>query len=85
MASVDLHVEAHDLKTAHDLTTSRQPEASRHRSHEVEREMCFSWEVRYKASWKREFNLPWREAGPPNHLDDKVDSDQYVVNKEISL
>ena len=26
--------------------------------------------------WKREFKLPWREAGPPNHLDDKVDSDQ---------
>ena len=20
--------------------------------------------------------LPWREAGPPNHHDDKVDSDQ---------
>ena len=28
--------------------------------------------------------LPWREAGPPNHLDDKVDSDQQVVNKELS-
>ena len=27
-------------------------------------------------TWKREFKLPWREAGPPNHLDDKVDSDQ---------
>jgi len=25
--------------------------------------------------WEREFKLPWREAGPPNHLDDKVDSD----------
>ena len=23
-----------------------------------------------------EFKLPWREAGPPNHHDDKVDSDQ---------
>ena len=33
----------------------------------------------------REFKLPWREAGPPNHLDDKVDSDQQVVNKELSL
>ena len=22
-----------------------------------------------------EFKLPWREAGPPNHHDDKVDSD----------
>ena len=21
-------------------------------------------------------NSPWREAGPPNHLDDKVDSEQ---------
>ena len=29
--------------------------------------------------------LPWREAGPPNHHDDKVDSDQQVVNKELSL
>ena len=28
---------------------------------------------------------PWREAGPPNHHDDKVDSDQQVVNKELSL
>ena len=24
--------------------------------------------------------LPWREAGPPNHHDAKVDSDQWVVN-----
>ena len=32
-----------------------------------------------------EFNLPWCEAGPPNRLDDKVDSDQWVVNKELSL
>jgi len=23
-----------------------------------------------------EFKLPWREAGLPNHHDDKVDSDQ---------
>jgi len=29
-----------------------------------------------KATWKREFKLPWREAGPPHHHDDKVDSDQ---------
>ena len=34
---------------------------------------------------KREFKLPWREAGPPNHRDDKVDSEQQVVNKELSL
>ena len=25
---------------------------------------------RSKATWKRGFKLPWREAGPPNHLDD---------------
>ena len=36
---------------------------------------------RYEATWKREL----REAGPPNHVDDKVDSDQQVVNKEFSL
>jgi len=33
-------------------------------------------EGRCKATWKREFELPWREAGPPNHRDDKVGSDQ---------
>ena len=33
-------------------------------------------EGRCKATWKREFKLPWRAAGPPNHPDDKVDSDQ---------
>jgi len=37
------------------------------------------------ATWRREFKLPWREAGPPNHLADKMDSGQYVVNKELSL
>ena len=31
---------------------------------------------RYMATWKREFKLPWRKAGPPNHHDDKEDSDQ---------
>ena len=30
------------------------------------------------------FKLPWREAGPPNHHGDKADSDQEVVNKELS-
>jgi len=25
---------------------------------------------------QREFKLQWREAGPPNHHDDTVDSDQ---------
>ena len=29
-----------------------------------------------KATWEREFKLPWREAGPSHHHDDKVDSDQ---------
>ena len=37
------------------------------------------------ATCKREFKLPWREAGPPNHHDDKVGSDQQVVNNERSL
>ena len=32
--------------------------------------------ARCKAAWKRELRLPWREVGPPNHHDDKVDSDQ---------
>ena len=31
------------------------------------------------------FKLPRREAGPPNHRDDNVDSDQQVVQKKISL
>ena len=29
--------------------------------------------------------LPWRAAGPPNHMDDKVDSDQYDVDDAFSL
>jgi len=29
--------------------------------------------------------LGWHQAGPPNHHDDKVDSDKQVVNKELSL
>ena len=33
-------------------------------------------EGRCKATWKREFKLPRREAGPPNPHDDKVDWDQ---------
>jgi len=41
--------------------------------------------TRCKATWKRGFELPWREAGPPNLLDEKVDSDQQVVNKELSI
>ena len=38
--------------------------------------MVFHSKGRCKAAWKRELKLPWREAGPPNHLDDEVDSDQ---------
>ena len=34
---------------------------------------------------KKRLKVPWREAGPPHHHDDKVDSDEYVVNKEFSL
>ena len=34
----------------------------------------------FRITWKKNFKLPWREAGPPNHHDDKVDSDQKVVN-----
>ena len=38
-----------------------------------------------EAVCKKEFKLPWREAGPPNHHDDKVDSDKQIVNIEYSL
>ena len=43
------------------------------------------YDGRYKATWKKKLKPPWREAGPPNHVDDKVDSDLEVVNKELSL
>ena len=42
-------------------------------------------EGRCKATEKREFKLPWRAAGPPNHLNATVDFDQSDVNKELSL
>ena len=35
-----------------------------------------SCEEKCKATWERGFKLPWREAGQPNHHDDKADSDQ---------
>jgi len=38
-----------------------------------------------EATWIRGFKLPWREAGPPNHHDDEVNSDQQVVNKKVPL
>ena len=31
-----------------------------------------------------DFKLPWREAGPPNHLGDEADSDQLVIDTELS-
>jgi hypothetical protein len=34
------------------------------------------WEGRCNATWKNEFKLPWREAGPPNYLIHKGGSDQ---------
>jgi hypothetical protein len=34
---------------------------------------------------ENEIKLPSRENGPPNHFNDKVDSGQLVVNKELSL
>ena len=45
------------------------------RAHRERRQLSLL-EGRCKATWNREFELPWREAGPPNHHDDKVDSDQ---------
>jgi len=33
-------------------------------------------EGRCKATWKTELKLPWRQAGPPDHHNDQVDSDQ---------
>ena len=33
-------------------------------------------EGRCKATWKSKVKLPWREASPPNHHKNKVDSDQ---------
>jgi len=53
--------------------------------HEDHHEVQNDQRVQIQATWKREFKLPWREAVPPNHHDDKVDSDQQVVNKELSL
>ena len=42
-------------------------------------------EGRWKATWKRKVKLPWREAGSHNHHDDVVDSEHYIVNKELFL
>ena len=65
-----------------------QPRQTRHLSpHPQAPNKTCTWKVQEdscKATWNREFINPWREAGPPNHHDDKVDSDQWVVNKELS-
>ena len=37
--------------------------------------------VNIRLPGKGNSNSPCRENGPPNHLDDQVDSDQYLVNK----
>ena len=37
------------------------------------------------ATWKGKFKLPLREARPPNHPDDKVDSDKQVVNTGLTF
>jgi len=29
----------------------------------------------FSGTWEKEVKLPWREASPPDHHDDKVDSD----------
>ena len=35
-----------------------------------------AWKVDVRLPGNVNSKLPWRKAGPPNHLDDKVDSDQ---------
>ena len=49
------------------------------------RDVALFQEGRCKATWKREFQLPWREAGPLNHHEDLEDSDQEVFNQKVSL
>ena len=54
----------------------RYPSGIGMKSQEVETRVETMPLGRCKATWKREFKLPWREAGPPNHHDVEVDSDQ---------
>ena len=67
----------------------RQP--ARRQSHGCIRgARCFTQMVspregRCEATCTREFKLPWREMGPPNHLNARVDPGQEVVKKELSL
>ena len=42
-------------------------------------------EGRCKATWKGESKFPCREAGPPDHQDARVDSDQWIFKKELFL
>ena len=53
--------------------------------HSLPVDCAYFFRVRVRFLPLREFKLPWREANPPNYLNDKVDSDQQVVNKEVSL
>jgi len=41
--------------------------------------------VEWGSTWRRDLKLPWRKAGPSNHLDDKADLNQQVVNKVLPL
>ena len=42
----------------------------------------FPRKVAYKATWGKKCKLPWREAGPPDHLNDEVNSDKQVGKKK---
>ena len=44
-----------------------------------------SWKDKYKATWKRKSKTHGARPVHWNHLDDQVDSDQEVVNKQLSL
>ena len=46
--------------------------------------VCCHSESICMATWKGEFKLPWREAGPPDHHDDEVDSEQKVVRRVLA-
>jgi len=58
------------VKGAHTSHTSQFPNPSGERPFKC----LVCGKGRCKATWKSEFKLPWREAGPPNQHDDKVDS-----------
>ena len=45
-------------------------------SHDVDLDRPEDARAHLRKADVRQFKLPWREAGPPNHHDDKVDSDQ---------